>query len=149
MIDCIRTSISERGIKALYAGYSTTLLMNIPYNAIYFAGYESFRLLLKRGNETEFDISAHFIAGAGAGTLAASFTNPLDVAKTRLQTQSLQVLQLKYWGVFPTLKIIWKEEGFQGFIKGIKPRIILHSTSAAISWTTYEFMKYWLTKIGI
>jgi len=74
--------------------------------------------------------------------LAGGITNPFDVAKTRLQTQG--DIGTKYSGMFNTMSTIWKEEGLSGYLRGIKPRIALHSMSAAISWLTYEWMKYFL-----
>jgi len=87
MIACLRIVIRAEGFFALYASYTTTLLMNVPYNALYFTSYESLRRLFKRGSEKEFDVLAHCLAGGGAGSVAAALTTPFDVAKTRLQTQ--------------------------------------------------------------
>jgi len=138
----------------LYASYTTTLLMNVPYNAIYFASYEALRKVLKRGTERDFDAFAHCVAGGGAGSVAAACTNPFDVAKTRLQIQGEQWTTVatphkKYTGMVNTLKTIWKEEGTTGFLKGIRPRVALHSMSAAMCWITYEYMKWILTETGI
>jgi len=147
MIDCLRIVLRLEGFRALYASYGTTLLMNIPYNAVYFATYESLRSLLKRGSEREFELKAHFFAGSGAGLLAAAITNPFDVAKTRLQTQG--DTGRRYNGMIDTLVSIGREEGRAGFFKGLPPRIALHSTSASLCWITYEWMKYLLDGMGI
>lgn len=144
---CIQTVLRTEGVRAFYAGYTTTLLMSMPYHGIYFAGYESLRKILKRGSETEFDIMAHFLSGAGAGSLAAVLTNPFDVAKTRLQTQG--DMGRHYSGLVKTLVQMKREEGYQVFLKGMKPRVILHSTSAAICWVTYEYAKLLLHRVGI
>jgi len=147
MTDCVRTVIKTEGFGALYASYTTTLLMNVPYNAVYFASYESLRQVLKRGSEKEFDVTAHFIAGGGAGSIAAALTNPFDVAKTRLQTQG--DTGKKYSGMSDALITMWKEEGKSGYLRGIRPRVILHSMSAAICWATYEWMKHFLHSMGV
>jgi len=148
MMDCLKTIVAHEGVSALYASYTTTLLMNIPYVAIYFASYESLRKVLKRGSEREFDPIAHCFAGGGAGMLAAALTNPFDVAKTRLQTQG-DVGDRKYKGMVNTMLTIWREERVTGYSRGLAPRVALHSTSAAICWLTYEWMKYILAKVGI
>jgi len=145
-LDCVRTVVRSEGFSALYASYTTTLLMNVPYNAIYFASYESLRRLLKRGTEKEFDPFAHIIAGGGAGSLAAAFTNPFDVAKTRLQTQA--DVGRSYSGMTNALITIWKEEGRSGYFSGIRPRIVIHSVSAALCWITYEWAKHMLNVLA-
>jgi len=140
LIDCFRTVIRTQGFGSLYASYTTTLVMNVPFNAVQFTAYEALRRLLKRGNEEQFDVLAHCVAGGGAGAVAAALTNPFDVAKTRLQTQS--DTGQHYRGMLHTLKKLWREEGRRGYMRGLLPRIALHSTSAAISWATYEYVKY-------
>jgi len=146
LADCFKIIVRNEGIGALYASYTTTLIMNVPYVAIYFASYESFRRFLKRGSEKEFDPLAHCLAGGGAGMFAGAITNPFDVAKTRLQTQG--DIGLKYKGMMNTMITIWMEEGINGYLRGLRPRMVLHSMSAAISWLTYEWMKFFLSKYG-
>jgi len=148
IFDCGKIVLKTEGIGALYAGYTTTLAMNVPYNAIYFATYESLRKFLKRGKETEFDLFAHFLAGAGAGGIAGALTNPFDVAKTRLQTQTDIGKQKHYKGISNTLKTIWREEGMSGYSRGLRPRVLLHSMSASITWLTYEYVKFFMNTIG-
>jgi hypothetical protein len=62
--DCIRKVIVTEGMSSLYAGYMTTLVMNIPYNFFYFPAYEMFRSMLK-ADAGEHDVFAHIIAGGG------------------------------------------------------------------------------------
>lgn len=35
-----------------------------------------------------------------------------------------------------------REDGFKGFARGILPRMLFNSCSAAILWTSYEYFKY-------
>lgn len=48
----------------------------------------------------------------------------------------------EYRGMFRTLVVIWKEQGVAGYAQGIRPRMLSHSMSAAICWTTYEYVKF-------
>ncbi len=89
MIHCTQTILKYEGIKAFYRSFPTTLIMNIPYGCIMVAVNESARKILNPSN-TKYNITSSMLAGSIAGSIAAVLTNPLDVIKTRLQTQNLQ-----------------------------------------------------------
>lgn len=62
--------------------------MNIPYGCVMVAVNESLKRALRPAGD--YDIQTFILAGSGAGAIAAAATNPLDVVKTRLQTQALR-----------------------------------------------------------
>jgi len=49
--------------------------------------------------------------------------------------------QVKYKGIMDAARQIMAEEGFIGFFRGMGPRLLVHTPSVAISWTTYETVK--------
>merc|ERR1719276_66818 len=93
MADCARTIIHTEGIGALFRSLPTTLLMNMPFGGIMVAANESFKKILNPRNE--YNLAAFFVSGGLAGAVAGAATTPIDVIKTRLQTQSLH-LQLAH-----------------------------------------------------
>jgi len=149
--------------------YPTTLLMNVPYATIMGSSNEALRGVLNpRG---EHSLTTYILAGAGSGMLAAAATNPLDVVKTRLQTQHLRAASPKvaeaatamhgppcprsplaagmpqaYTGMLHAMRTVWKEEGYRGFSRGMQARMLMHAPSVAICWTTYEAVKHALGK---
>ena len=74
---------------ALYLSLPTTLAMNIPYGMVMVAVNESAREYLNSGSN-QVSLYSSMIAGSLAGAISAAVTNPLDVIKTRLQTQYLE-----------------------------------------------------------
>ena len=36
---------------------------------------------------------------------------------------------------------IYQEGGIRAFWKGVRPRVLVHAPSVAITWTTYEMVK--------
>ena len=86
---CARTIIKTEGVRALYVSLPTTLAMNLPYGMIMVAVNESMRKVISPG-EGRLSVASSMISGSIAGAIAAALTNPLDIVKTRLQTQNLE-----------------------------------------------------------
>jgi solute carrier family 25 iron transporter 28/37 len=146
MVNCGLNILRKEGIGAFYVSYPTTLLMNIPFNSIHFIIYEYYR---KKLNPTgKYDPKSHIIAGAMAGGIASIITNPLDVSKTLLQLRgtSADSAIVNANGLWQASKIIYRRNGLIGFTKGMVPRMLYNMPSTAISWTAYEFCKYFLNK---
>jgi solute carrier family 25 iron transporter 28/37 len=130
------------GLRAFWLSYPTTLVMNVPHHAAQFTLYEVAKSLLSGPLGVvvgHSPMAVHFTAGALAGGLAAALTTPLDVAKTRLQTQT--ETGRMYLTLRQTLVHVWRTEGMRGLLSGIGPRFWFHMPSTAICWTVYEFMK--------
>lgn len=138
VMDCISTTLRKEGVKAFFKSYNTTVIMNVPFVSIHFASYESCKKLLRKSPEDE-GLVTQITAGGIAGGAAALFTNPLDVVKTRLQTDSrAKYTTTSSWQV---LRNIVREEGSGALMHGIRPRVLFHIPAAAISWMTYESCK--------
>jgi len=88
VMHCIRTIMKTEGLGALYTSFPTTLMMNIPFGAVMMAVNESMKKMLNP--EGHFSTVSSMVSGSVAGAIAAAVTNPLDVIKTRLQTQNLE-----------------------------------------------------------
>lgn len=95
----------------------------------------------------QFSLGHYLLSGALSGALAGGVTTPLDVCRTRLQTQSLGVggkrapglqrdpsFRLLYRGFGDAFSAVWREEGWIGFTKGAWPRALMMSTSCAVFW---------------
>lgn len=88
---CVRTIVKSEGMGALYVSMPTTMAMNIPYGMVMVAVNEAIREHMNKGQE-HVSLYSSMVAGSVAGMIAAALTNPLDVIKTRLQTQYLEPL---------------------------------------------------------
>jgi solute carrier family 25, member 39/40 len=86
---------NEGGIWTLFRGLRPTLWRDVPFSAIYWLLLEQFRTYWDMARISEKKLTAleqtgeAFLNGALAGMIAAAFTTPFDVAKTRQQTSVL------------------------------------------------------------
>lgn len=142
--DCARNVLAKEGLTAFYISLPTTLAMSVPFQSVQFATYEYFRNAFNpRG---EYDPKTHVMAGGLAGAIASSITTPLDVVKTLLQTRgsSHDPRIRNVTGFWDGIHIINQRYGIRGFFRGYKPRVLTHMPSAAISWSVYEYFKWFL-----
>lgn len=139
VLQCIRTVFVQEGLRAFYASYPTTVAMNVPFQAVHFAAYESFKIFAT-ADEHEHGFMEELTAGGAAGALAGFVSTPLDVVKTRLQTQQVPSGE-KRLGTLEMVRLIARSDGARGFMRGATARVLYYIPSAAICWTTYEAMK--------
>ncbi|EPS29370.1 hypothetical protein PDE_04319 [Penicillium oxalicum 114-2] len=84
--DGLRKIARNEGVWTLWRGLSPTLMMGIPANIIYFAGYDWLRTDERSPIRKNVpDVYAPFVAGAIARTAAAAATSPVEMFRTRLQ----------------------------------------------------------------
>ncbi|XP_039099693.1 mitoferrin-1 isoform X2 [Hyaena hyaena] len=148
-LSCVWTVWRTEGLGAFYRSYTTQLTMNIPFQSIHFITYE---FLQEQVNPHRgYNPQSHIISGGLAGALAAAATTPLDVCKTLLNTQENVALNLanisgRLSGMANAFRTVYQLNGLPGYFKGIQARVIYQMPSTAISWSVYEFFKYFLTK---
>jgi hypothetical protein len=83
----------------------------------------------------------HLVCAAIAGSSAGIITTPLDVIKTRIQTDKVLVQRGMLSAFQMAVSAIKKEEGMFGFTRGAMARALYFAPSAAIVWSTYEIVK--------
>jgi hypothetical protein len=87
-IDAARTIARTEGYSALFHGYKATLWRDLPFSALQFAFYEEERGWAKNYMGTNYiGLPLEIATAATAGGMAGVLTTPLDVVKTRIQTQ--------------------------------------------------------------
>ena len=73
----------------LYRSYPVTVIMNIPFASCVVTVNENMKTLLKPWERSNPHLW-YFLCAGIAGGIAGVITNPLDVVKTRLQTQEIK-----------------------------------------------------------
>ncbi|XP_004290547.1 PREDICTED: protein MITOFERRINLIKE 1, chloroplastic-like isoform 2 [Fragaria vesca subsp. vesca] len=132
--------VENDGVLGLYAGYSATLLRNLPAGVLSYSSFEYLKAaVLSKTKQAQMEPIQSVICGALAGAISASITTPLDVVKTRLMTQNVnKVAAVVQSGVSETVKQILKEEGLVGFTRGMGPRVLHSACFSALGYFAFE-----------
>jgi hypothetical protein len=78
--------VQRLSLRGLYTGTTATLMRDVPFSMLFFSGVSILKDLgTKKGEKTPLKIV--FLSGILSGGLAAAMVTPMDVVKTRLQTQ--------------------------------------------------------------
>lgn len=137
-LDCATRLLRTEGPAAFYRSYTTTLAMNLPFASINFGVYDFCKNALGHAMPDASPAGVHLISGGIAGGVAAACTTPLDVIKTRLQTDRVR---RSPWSVARTLL---NEGGAAALFSGAGPRVAFHIPAVGICWATYEGFKSFL-----
>lgn len=149
---------SGGGPLILWRGLTPTLWRDVPFSAIYFAGYEATKRSLTGGGLGEGNASGSgeefgvaFVSGALSGSFAAVLTHPFDVVKTRLQTQgSPREAEGRLSGtlrgatdghganVWKAMRHILNEEGSKGLWRGLSPRTAKVAPACGVMIASFE-----------
>lgn len=143
MLKCIGSIVENEGYFAFYRSFPVSLALNIPFGITFMSCNEE----LRRRTESPSHLT-YFGIAAISGALASAVTHPMDLIRTRLQTQDALVGQQtaslgtpKYLTALQSTRLIYAEEGLHGFFRGFTPRIIIQAPSCGICWGTYEAVK--------
>jgi len=102
-LHALNSIVRYEGIGALFHGYKATLYRDVPFSALQFFFYEQEQKLAKQFvGSPDIGIPLEILTGASAGCAAGVITCPLDVVKTRIQTQLHPSSQFSFHAVPPS-----------------------------------------------
>lgn len=137
--------LKEGGLRALYQGLGPTLTGVAPYVALNFQSYEVLRAHFTPPGESSPSGVHKLVCGALAGTIAQTFTYPLDVLRRRMQVNGLSdMVGYKYRNTWHAASEIVKNEGVRGLYKGMIPNYLKVAPAIGVSFYTYELCKTFL-----
>ena len=139
-----RFSYSKMNIRTLFpiGGIASQMLRDIPYAVITLLSYEHLKCVWKpRAEEAYPDVPKRtwdLLVGGVAGGVGSFITNPMDVIKTRLQTDAGTV----YGGsILKCSALTWEEAGPSAFLRGSVPRLLHKVPANAFFFLFYEFFR--------
>ncbi|KAM0338377.1 hypothetical protein ACHAPQ_002393 [Fusarium lateritium] len=141
---------ADGGVRSCYRGLTMGLVGMFPYSAIDMGTFELLKKSYKsyyarQENLHEDDVKLGNIAtgiiGASSGAFGASVVYPLNVVRTRLQTQGTAMHPATYTGIWDVTKKTIQREGYRGLYKGLAPNLLKVAPALSITWVVYENSK--------
>lgn len=88
-MDALRTVYRTEGLGEFFSGYKATIYRDLPFSAVQFAIYEQEQRIAKKwvGPGKDIGLALEIFTGFTAGGIAGALTCPMDVVKTRIQTE--------------------------------------------------------------
>ncbi|KAM8954739.1 solute carrier family 25 member 33 isoform 2-T2 [Lycaon pictus] len=146
-LQCARYVYQTEGIRGFYRGL-TASYAGISETIICFAIYESLKKYLKEAplasstNGTEKNSTNFFglmAAAAISKGCASCIAYPHEVIRTRLREEGT-----KYKSFVQTARLVFREEGYLAFYRGLFAQLIRQIPNTAIVLSTYELIVYLL-----
>ncbi|KAK5049091.1 hypothetical protein LTR84_005514 [Exophiala bonariae] len=139
-------------IKELYRGGAITIMREIPFTIIQFSLWEysksSYSALQHRNTGRQQGLvtaTEGALFGSMAGAIAAGFTTPLDVLKTRIMLARKEAgAASERSGPWKVLQQTVAADGVAGLYRGFVPRVGWISTGGAIFLGTYQYVSNFL-----
>ncbi|XP_066534247.1 mitochondrial glutathione transporter SLC25A40 isoform X2 [Hoplias malabaricus] len=131
-LDAFVKIIRMEGIKSLWSGLPPTLVMAVPATVMYFTCYDQLCAVLrmKMGNQAE---KAPLLAGAIARVGSATLISPLELIRTKLQSERQSYKELS-----AVIRSSVRAEGWLALWRGLGPTLLRDVPFSAMYWYNYE-----------
>ncbi|KAL1879102.1 hypothetical protein VTK73DRAFT_7326 [Phialemonium thermophilum] len=150
LIQTAKKMWADGGFRAAYRGLTMGLIGMFPYSAIDIGTFELLKNAFTRHKAKFYGIHeedaapgslATAVIGATSGAFGATIVYPLNVLRTRLQTQGTAMHPPTYTGIWDVAQRTVRNEGFRGLYKGLTPNLLKVAPALSITWVCYENSK--------
>ncbi|KIW00929.1 uncharacterized protein PV09_07670 [Verruconis gallopava] len=142
--DGLKKIARNEGVTTLWRGLSPTLVMAIPANVIYFAGYD----WLRWNQSSPFrriqmnDDHIPLVAGSAARVLAAFAVSPIEMFRTRMQAASTEKKSSHVFReTMMGMRNMIANRGFRSMWTGLSLTLWRDVPFSAIYWWGYEYVR--------
>eukprot|EP00518_Triparma_eleuthera_P015309 CAMPEP_0197563940 /NCGR_PEP_ID=MMETSP1320-20131121/29584_1 /TAXON_ID=91990 /ORGANISM="Bolidomonas sp., Strain RCC2347" /LENGTH=347 /DNA_ID=CAMNT_0043125815 /DNA_START=45 /DNA_END=1088 /DNA_ORIENTATION=- len=140
-LSAITSMYAAEGFQAFFpkGGVAVQMIRDIPYAVYTLMAYEWFQAnWAQQGNGRGQEVPRwkNMVCGAAAGGIGSLFTNPMDVVKTRIQTNPSQ-----FMGIMHCARATLQDEGAAAFMKGSVPRLMHKVPANGLFFVCYEFFR--------
>ncbi|KDQ16948.1 hypothetical protein BOTBODRAFT_221060 [Botryobasidium botryosum FD-172 SS1] len=124
-LEVVKHIIRTDGVLGLYKGMESTFWRHVWWNGGFFGSIFQIRALLPKAETPQAQLMNNFISGSVGGCVGTMVNTPFDVVKSRIQGYNpVPGVVPKYRWTYPSLYIIFKEEGAAALYKGFVPKVL-------------------------
>lgn len=139
-VDCMRQVIAEEGVRRVFTGLRPTMAREAIGVTCWFSAYEAARRNFEQrtgGDPVGWQVA---VCGTAGGVSFWTVAFPLDVVKSRLQTQGPTSVR-SYTGVIDCLGCVMREEGVSALYSGYSTAVVRAGFVGAAVFSTYETVR--------
>ncbi|KAJ2001911.1 Mitochondrial carrier protein ymc2 [Coemansia thaxteri] len=140
-LDCIRQIYRGFGWSGIYKGQVATVLREFNGYGMYFLAYEALvQRTIQQTGKKRAELSSGLVCmyGAAAGFAMWLTSYPIDVVKSKLQTDGFSAGARKYNGTVDCIRKVMQQEGARGFFRGITPCLLRAAPANAATFIGFE-----------
>lgn len=151
LINTAKELYREGGVRIFYRGILVGIAGIFPYAALDLGTFTTIKKWLvarqmKRYNYKSAEdvrLPNYMVLSLGAlsGSFGATMVYPVNLLRTRLQTQGTYAHPYRYHGFMDVLQKTIKHEGYPGLFKGLVPNLAKVAPAVSISYFMYENLK--------
>ena len=145
---CMATVAREEGLRALFRGTVVTLWRDVPGTGAWFLANEVTKRMLipEGGSKGDLGAGALLFAGGMAGIANWLAIFPLDVIKSRLQTDQSGKYRSGHAGIVQVARELVAEGGVRGLFKGLTPALVRSFPANAACFAATDYTMKLLNK---
>ncbi|KAF9938021.1 Mitochondrial carrier protein ymc2 [Modicella reniformis] len=140
-VDAVQKIYANYGVRGLYKGQAVTMVREFQGYGAYFAAYEYLiQRAMRLENKQRSELSTMKVVAYGACAGYAMWTTvyPIDVIKSKLQTDGFTAGTRQYSSALDCARQTMAKEGIAGFFKGFAPCILRAAPANAVTFLGFE-----------
>lgn len=145
VFDAMRRVVAEEGVLTLWRGCLPTVQRGMLITASQLAVYDEAKQQIRRIFQMRDGLPLHFTSSMIAAAVASVVSNPIDVAKTRLQNMKPNAAgEFPYKGLIDVLLKTTRREGPLAIYKGLTPTFFRQAPLNVTIFISLEKLRWFL-----